>query len=1135
MPASGKTMFFVAAAILLISNSFSEIAARESTTRNCLDGQFYYPPRSECKNCSEISRIFYSSSQDWLNREISGNLQEVSIIGDDRGGKQKLSPIAGQDDVVLSKLINANLEDQELIDSSNQDSANNGDSSNSQDSAAAYYGDGSPDSSSIGLTKQTLKFVQQFARSNFIENELLGAIDQCKQFQNVSACQMWSNLCAMSMYSHSDISSGPSSDQKGSAKLNSQAKWQSWQNCKQFNIYSICNSLKEWFRSGKKQTQNSNGIISSAGNSIDSLQNIYATNDEQAIKIGGASLTFKFNQAIQFLAYKYAYNGKFLGIEQFGLVDMEKFCLLNSDHDIRSKLLNHNADLNYVRIGKSKQLAASQCKFSLNHLEFLSSKFINETIFYDLYVAYPLNGVMYVKSVPILNKNLLLNGRELNRRLQSQRDLSRFKLVHRFFIKSTIHLEDDDERPINVFIFAENVELEFKLKRQDKGVSLNSLLLTLDYNIIDKRDFSDYTTANNSNASPSFSTSILINQNLIDMQNYKKNLDLIMTISSILSSIWSLIKCYNLQKCYGIVKLELTSFILRFIIIACDTIANLFILITFIFLNYLYFMLRFQANSIQVLAPEEELEQAILMNLRLAFAFKIIGLAYKLYIHLNVDLFFIDWEKPKMLTSGQMLNYATSSSTSASNQTNSDKSPGEELDFSNKPYAPANQQSSFWRPYTVINKWLQMLTFRRQRLTLQLITFICAIEIIQWLNIKSVTTTSFLTGSDSSINWLVHYSSASAPTLIPRVSLTYRILILSIIYLAISFSQILYKKYFYEPMIKNCIHEFIDLCSVANVSLFAMLYPRYGYYIHGRNANGSGDCNIAEMSALLEREERDLCSKRGLSPQSDQQTFTIILPKIINDHYKKLLQRDDIFSNNQLGSSNHNNLMSSNSLFRPALNLTSLNSSSFTSNRAYIECLVAKNKAVNNFLINFLEHIYKDIDYTIRDQRKLESFLLDIDGLDEEQQQHHFNHFATANQQALNESKNTLHSVNNPGSPSALRASNLLDHHHQQQQQMIMLTKLTAAQNSTTLATFCNDNENSFTNLSWLGLEFDLISIELLSLLMLDICFHENKLPLIITVSLIWITYQAFKVIYMAYARNNLITKAMVDEKFLFR
>jgi meckelin len=108
---------------------------------------------------------------------------------------------------------------------------------------------------------------------------------------------------------------------------------------------------------------------------------------------------------------------------------------------------------------------------------------------------------------------------------------------------------------------------------------------------------------------------------------------------------------------------------------------------------------------------------------------------------------------------------------------------------------------------------------------------------------------------------------------------------------------------FYERYIANSIQQFIDLCSVANISVFVMTHENYGFYLHGRyksrspslppgvskrfvfiylhtrrSAHGSADTDMQSLGEQLKREQEDLCAHRGLVPGCEQQTFEMALP-----------------------------------------------------------------------------------------------------------------------------------------------------------------------------------------------------------------------------------------------------------------
>lgn len=84
----------------------------------------------------------------------------------------------------------------------------------------------------------------------------------------------------------------------------------------------------------------------------------------------------------------------------------------------------------------------------------------------------------------------------------------------------------------------------------------------------------------------------------------------------------------------------------------------------------------------------------------------------------------------------------------------------------------------------------------------------------------------------------------------------------------------------YERFVKNKIHQFVDLCSISNVSskdfyihnivsvclrylkvaifnqisVLLFSHPCFGYYIHGHSVHGHADTNMEEMNNNLKRE-----------------------------------------------------------------------------------------------------------------------------------------------------------------------------------------------------------------------------------------------------------------------------------------
>lgn len=104
----------------------------------------------------------------------------------------------------------------------------------------------------------------------------------------------------------------------------------------------------------------------------------------------------------------------------------------------------------------------------------------------------------------------------------------------------------------------------------------------------------------------------------------------------------------------------------------------------------------------------------------------------------------------------------------------------------------------------------------------------------------------------------------------------------------------------YERYILNSVQQFIDICSMSNISMFIFAIDSYGYYIHGRwehwhksdlknqlieiqfqrfrSPHGFADTDMCSMLQQLRRESENMCGHRGLLPNSEHQTFCFLAP-----------------------------------------------------------------------------------------------------------------------------------------------------------------------------------------------------------------------------------------------------------------
>jgi meckelin len=95
---------------------------------------------------------------------------------------------------------------------------------------------------------------------------------------------------------------------------------------------------------------------------------------------------------------------------------------------------------------------------------------------------------------------------------------------------------------------------------------------------------------------------------------------------------------------------------------------------------------------------------------------------------------------------------------------------------------------------------------------------------------------------------------------------------------------------FYQRLFEDKIMNFIDLCSVANISVFIFDQTRHGYYIHGRSPHGMTDVNMKDLLMNLHRESHGMSGRRGLQDNSDEQMFIVKINGTFRRHYDNLFQ-----------------------------------------------------------------------------------------------------------------------------------------------------------------------------------------------------------------------------------------------------
>ena len=118
--------------------------------------------------------------------------------------------------------------------------------------------------------------------------------------------------------------------------------------------------------------------------------------------------------------------------------------------------------------------------------------------------------------------------------------------------------------------------------------------------------------------------------------------------------------------------------------------------------------------------------------------------------------------------------------------------------------------------------------------------------------------------------------------------LTLKIFFISLIYIVIYICQYVVLSQILVGITGNPIRKFIEHCSLANISVFTLIEPSYGFYIHGRSPHGFADADMTTMIMQLQRETQSICGRRGLLSDTDQ-CYIIMPPKNLSNYFDKLL------------------------------------------------------------------------------------------------------------------------------------------------------------------------------------------------------------------------------------------------------
>eukprot|EP00048_Salpingoeca_helianthica_P021855 m.14813 g.14813 ORF g.14813 m.14813 type:complete len:959 (-) comp6514_c0_seq1:53-2929(-) len=267
----------------------------------------------------------------------------------------------------------------------------------------------------------------------------------------------------------------------------------------------------------------------------------------------------------------------------------------------------------------------------------------------------------------------------------------------------------------------------------------------------------------------------------------------------------------------------------------CGTFSSLIVVVLVgASLYWLVFYRREQA--VDVLLPGAGSDPFVAL-LIVAVVCKLVEVARVVAVVIGTDVFLLDWEQPAFSTT-------------------------------EKPMAGP----PLWRTVLVANEWAELQGLRTTSVSAQLLAVLFLLYVAGARDLASAAPASTPVNSTGDHRLL-------------------RFATVSIIYLGVGLVQWVVSAAIRTRFIENKLAQFVDLCSVTNISLIMLRETLAGLYIHGRSVHGTAEVDMWQMRDQFHREESNMTSQRGLLPGSDVQVFEIHIPRTLRQSYDDVLSR----------------------------------------------------------------------------------------------------------------------------------------------------------------------------------------------------------------------------------------------------
>uniref|UniRef100_A0A8C2WWS3 Transmembrane protein 67 n=1 Tax=Cyclopterus lumpus TaxID=8103 RepID=A0A8C2WWS3_CYCLU len=603
-----------------------------------------------------------------------------------------------------------------------------------------------------------------------------------------------------------------------------------------------------------------------------------------------------------------------------------------------------------------------------------------EPLFYDVFMDLGGSENRKLLPLPTLVYNQQYNGRFIN-----QESMKNWYLSRRMFVVDTLSGREKSLSSLpKVIRVASSIKIRFQLVPRTQEGQIFPPLMTVVYTDVAIRDINTQTV-----------TTTFAVEYEMDQNEARIKTDTALGVMGGVAVIYSLLKTVSWKRRIASPLIDVKT-MLTFLLFYAGDLANVFFSVTVG--TGLYWLIFYKAQQfVSVLLPLPAQEEQFVTYIGCAFALKAVQFLHKLITQVSIDVFFIDWERPRSKTSRTV---------QAAGEPKRDPSP-----------------VSIWRTYFVANEWNEIQTIRKISPTFQIMAVLFFLEVLGFSNLALRDP------------WSTLQRSSQAYT--PSYSLMLRYGLAATLWLCIGLLQVIFFTVFHEHFVEDKIRQFVDLCSISNMSVLLLSHRCFGYYIHGRSVHGHADTNMEEMNNNLNRESESLCGQRGLLPNTEIQTFQVSLTNRLRSHYDRIREQID----RSHGPSRMIDACSANQFELRA--------------RGY--------QTMNYFLGSIIDHAHPDMDYIVKDKLMFERVI---------------------GMEFLEPSEKSI---------------------------------------------FYNDESHSFSDVLFYGNEATLLIFDTLFFCVVDLGSQSFVLAAVLTC----VQQMIFRLIRNTLGRKNLVSKTLVDERFL--